>query len=118
MLGGSLSIGPLVFVPRRADGDQAVHSAVLHKLTELGARIAPRFGKEVTHVVFLKKLFPSNQEQSQQDAALRDLYERVFKVTTCEVWLPWTLGSTIEGHPPAGWFIGGGSIEPVGERIG
>jgi hypothetical protein len=82
-------MGPLVFVPRRADGDQAVHSAVLHKLTELGARIAPRFGKEVTHIVFLKKLFPSNQEQSQQDAALRDLYDRVLKVISC-CECPWT----------------------------
>lgn len=70
----------LVFVPKRVDGDVSVHNAVTSKLTSLGARLASRYGKDVTHIVYLKKLLPSPQEQAQQDSNLRDLYEKIGKV--------------------------------------
>lgn len=72
--------GVVAYVPRRVDGDLSVHNAVTSKLSSLGAKLAGRFGKEVTHIVFLKKLLPSPKEQAQQEAALRDLYEKAEKV--------------------------------------
>ncbi|KAJ9513514.1 hypothetical protein QJQ45_006158 [Haematococcus lacustris] len=71
--------GLVVLVPRRVDGDVTSQLAVVHKLESLGARPVPRFSKDVTHIVYLKKLLPSHEESCLQEAQLRELYSRIGK---------------------------------------
>lgn len=70
----------VAYVPKRVDGDQTVHSAVSRKLLSLGAKLVSRFTKDLTHIVFLKKLLATQQEQGREEEILRDLFERAAKV--------------------------------------
>ena len=70
----------IIYLPARVDGDASARTAVVNKLKALGARIAGRLSRDVTHIVFLKKLQPTYDEQARQDALLRELYERLNKV--------------------------------------
>jgi hypothetical protein len=53
-------------------------------LEGLGAKIASRLGKEVTHVVFQRQRNASKQEQLAEDSELRNLFEKTAKVGMTE----------------------------------
>jgi hypothetical protein len=82
-------VGPLhgcnVLVCKRVDGDLSISYAVTNKLTALGATCAKRLGRDVTHAVVLRKLLPSAAEQAAQIAALRELHDRLAKVTAAKL---------------------------------
>ena len=63
-----------------APNDSFTSDALHSKLRQLGARTASRINKDVTHVIFQRKLHPSAQERAAEDADLRAIYERVPKV--------------------------------------
>jgi len=50
------------------------------KLEGLGAKIAARLGKEVTHVVFQRQRNADQQEQQAEDSELRTLFDKTAKV--------------------------------------
>lgn len=75
----------VAFVHSRVDGDARVHDAVVAKLRALGARPVARISKEVTHVIFQRKLHPTQQERAAECADLRGIHDRVAKVTPCEL---------------------------------
>jgi len=54
------------------------------KLEGLGAKIAGRLGKEVTHVVFQRQRNADKQEQLAEDSELRNLFEKTAKVCMME----------------------------------
>lgn len=55
--------------------------AISLKLEDLGARVTSRLGKEVTHIIFQRLRSSSPQEQLIEESELRNLYERVAKVS-------------------------------------
>ena len=59
-------------------GDAA--GGVATKLRQLGASIAARLSKDVTHVVFHRSLEPSPEAREAEDAELRALFEKGNKV--------------------------------------
>lgn len=71
------------------------HSAITSKLRQLGAKAAARFGRDVTHVIFQRKLQPSVLEKAAEEAELRSVYDRMAKVCVHARY----------GHPQAFCFI-------------
>lgn len=71
-----------VYVWQRVDGDAHLHQAVLAKLKGLGARVAARLSKDVTHIIFQRKLQATLAERTAEDADLRSIYDKVAKVET------------------------------------
>lgn len=54
--------------------------ALVSRLRALGAQIAPRLGKDVSHVVFSRTGRLSAEQRVQEDAELRALFDRARKV--------------------------------------
>lgn len=50
------------------------------KLESLGARVATRLGKEVTHIIFQRQRSADAQEQEAEDSELQLLYDKAAKV--------------------------------------
>ena len=50
------------------------------KLEKLGARVAARLGKEITHIIFQRQRGSDKQEQDLEDIELRSLHDRAAKV--------------------------------------
>lgn len=71
--------GVVAFMCARADGNTYVQEALLAKLRALGARVAARLGRDVTHVLFQPRLCPSAEEKKAEDTELRAVYERIDK---------------------------------------
>ena len=72
--------GVVALVCNRVDGDLHSHSAITSKLRQLGAKTTTRFGRDVTHVIFQRKLDATAVEKAAEDAELRTVYERMAKV--------------------------------------
>ncbi|GFR48773.1 hypothetical protein Agub_g10594 [Astrephomene gubernaculifera] len=68
-----------VHVYQRVDGDARAVHAVCEKVKELGGKAAPRLSKEVTHVIFQRKLNSSYQERLLEDELLREIYKKAQK---------------------------------------
>lgn len=54
--------------------------ALVSRLKSLGAQIASRLGKEVSHIVFSRGAKLNADERVQEDAELRALFDRARKV--------------------------------------
>jgi hypothetical protein len=76
--------GCCVLVWRRDSDVEEAHAlvALVSKLRELGAKPAARLSKEVTHIIFRRKLNATVPERLAEDSELKDLHDRVFKVRT------------------------------------
>ena len=55
------------------------------KLEGLGAKVATRLGKEVTHIVFQRQRNAEKQEQEAEDVELRGLFDKAAKVWLLEL---------------------------------
>lgn len=55
-------------------------AAISAKLELLGARIAHRLGKHVTHVVFQRVRNSTPQERQAEESEIRNLYDKLAKV--------------------------------------
>jgi len=69
--------GVVALISCRADGYLDPTPSIHAKLRSMGARVATRLGKDVTHVIFNRRLNPSAQERNLEDADLRMLYDRI-----------------------------------------
>ena len=76
------------------------------KLEGLGARIAARLGKEVTHVVFQRQRNADRQEQQAEDWELRSLFERSAKVAILHLFNPMRQTSRRSAEICASWCEG------------
>ena len=85
--------GVVALVSFRPDNTFNFKQTVSTKLTDLGARVTSRFGKDVTHVVFQKRLKPTAEQQLAEASDLRALYDKTAKVPSsishCPVLLSW-----------------------------
>jgi hypothetical protein len=105
-------------------------AALTLKLESLGARVAARFSKEVSHVVFRRRPQASPAEREEEDCDLRSLYQRAAKVALCtKVTLPSSYSSScaLMGLCLAVWrrassvraaSLGGGLHQPAAEGPG
>ena len=64
-------------------GHNEQRMALLSRLRGLGAQIAQRLGKEVSHVVFSRSAGPTPEQKMQEDVELRYLFDRARKVGCC-----------------------------------
>eukprot|EP00198_Chlamydomonas_reinhardtii_P006492 XP_001695828.1 predicted protein [Chlamydomonas reinhardtii] len=71
--------GCSVHVWQRVDGDVSTTQAINAKLRALGAKTLPRLTKDVTHVIFQRKLQSTAQERNAEDGDLRTIYSKVGK---------------------------------------
>lgn len=55
-------------------------AAITEKLLGLGARVASRLGKEVTHIIFQRLRSADPQELLAEESELRAVYDKVSKV--------------------------------------
>lgn len=53
---------------------------LVSRLRSLGAQIAPRLGREVSHVVFSRIAVPTPEQKTKEDIELRTLFDRARKV--------------------------------------
>lgn len=67
---------------QRVDGDVSTTQAINAKLRALGAKTLPRLTKDVTHVIFQRKLQSTAQERNAEDGDLRTIYSKVGKVSS------------------------------------
>ena len=74
--------GVVALVSFRSDGTFNFKQTIATKLTDLGARVTSRFGRDVTHVVFQKRLKPTPEQQTAEASDLRALYDKAAKATT------------------------------------
>ena len=74
--------GVVALVSFRPDGTFNFKKTISTKLTDLGARVTSRFSKDVTHVVFQKRLKPTPEQQLAEASDLRALYDKAAKVRT------------------------------------
>ena len=72
--------GVVALVSFRPDGTFNFKQTISTKLTDLGARVTSRFSKDVTHVVFQKRLKPTPEQQIAEASDLRALYDKASKV--------------------------------------
>ncbi len=72
--------GVVALVSFRPDGTFNFKQTISTKLTDLGARVTGRFSKDVTHVVFQKRLKPTPEQQLAEASDLRALYDKAAKV--------------------------------------
>jgi hypothetical protein len=63
-----------------ACNDSNQRLALVSRLRTLGAQIAARLGREVSHVVFSRAAGPTPEQKTQEDADLRTLFDRARKV--------------------------------------
>ncbi len=73
--------GVVALVSFRPDGTFNFKQTISTKLTDLGARVTSRFSKDVTHVVFQKRLKPTPEQQLAEASDLRALYDKAAKVS-------------------------------------
>ena len=66
----------VVYVVSRPLGPVNTKHALTQKLESLGAKVASRWGKEVTHIVFMRQRTAGVEEQLAEDSDLRALYEK------------------------------------------
>ncbi|KAL0035929.1 hypothetical protein WJX77_008231 [Trebouxia sp. C0004] len=71
--------GVVALVSFRSDGTFNFKQTISTKLTDLGARVTSRFSKDVTHVVFQKRLKPTPEQQLAEASDLRALYDKAAK---------------------------------------
>ncbi|KAA6420103.1 MAG: hypothetical protein FRX49_09952 [Trebouxia sp. A1-2] len=71
--------GVVALVSFRPDGTFNFKQTISTKLTDLGARVTSRFSKDVTHVVFQKRLKPTPEQQLAEASDLRALYDKAAK---------------------------------------
>ncbi|KAL0055045.1 hypothetical protein WJX82_006219 [Trebouxia sp. C0006] len=71
--------GVVALVSFRPDGTFNFKKTISTKLTDLGARVTSRFSKDVTHVVFQKRLKPTPEQQLAEASDLRALYDKAAK---------------------------------------
>ncbi|PNH08975.1 hypothetical protein TSOC_004449 [Tetrabaena socialis] len=85
----SILSGCCIFIWQRIDHDAYAHSALVAKVKALGAKPAARLSKEVTHVIFQRKLQSNLQERKAEDTDLRSLYGKVepHVVVVSPLWL-------------------------------
>ena len=72
--------GVVAFFSFRADETLSFKKTFLNNLTNIGARVTQRFGKDVTHVVVQKRFKPSPEQQVAEIADLRALHDKAAKV--------------------------------------
>ena len=72
--------GVVAFVLSHAAGALDDKAALTQKLESLGARIAARFSREVSHVVFRRKAQATPAEKEEEECDLRSLFTRAAKV--------------------------------------
>lgn len=72
--------GVVALVSFRTDSAFNFKQTISTKLTNLGAKVTKRFGKDVTHIVFQKRLQPSPEQLVAERADLRALHDRASKV--------------------------------------
>lgn len=70
----------------------ASQTALTNKLRALGARVAGRFGKEVTHIIFQRRFQPSVQEKAKEEEDLRSIYDKLSKAGASQGWAGLGLG--------------------------
>ena len=73
--------GVVALVSFRPDKTFNFKQTVSTKLTDLGARVTSRFSKDVTHVVFQKRLKPTPEQQIAEASDLRALYDKAAKAS-------------------------------------
>lgn len=78
--------GVIALVSFRADGTFNFKQTISTKLTNMGARVTSRFSKDVTHVVFQKRLKPTHEQQLAEASDLRALYDKAAKASTVYDW--------------------------------
>ena len=77
--------GVVVLVVSHAAGAVNDKAALSQKLQSLGARVAARLSKGVSHVVFRRRPHATPQQREEEDCDLRSLYARAAKVCTASV---------------------------------
>lgn len=75
-------------VVSRPLGPANTKQAISQKLESLGARVATRLGKEVTHIIFQRQRNVDQQDQLAEDSELRGLYDKTAKVCLANLILP------------------------------
>lgn len=75
----------VALVVSRPLGPVNTKQVLTERLQSLGAKIAGRLSKEVTHIIFQRQRFADADEHSAEDSDLRALYDRTAKVRE---WLP------------------------------
>ena len=73
--------GVVALVSCKPDGTFNFRQTISTKLTDLGARVTSRFSKDVTHVVFQKRLKPTPEQQVAEASDLRALYDKAAKAS-------------------------------------
>lgn len=73
--------GVVALVSFRADSTFNFKHSISTKLTDLGAKVTKRFGKDVTHIVFQKRLQPNTEQLIAERADLRALHDKALKVS-------------------------------------
>lgn len=73
--------GVVALVSFRPDKTFNFKQTVSTKLTDLGARVTSRFSRDVTHVVFQKRLKPTPEQQVAEASDLRALYDKAAKAS-------------------------------------
>jgi hypothetical protein len=61
-------------------GQNEQRLALVSRLRGLGAQIAPRLSKDVSHVVFWRIPVPTPEQKTQEDVELKSLFDRARKV--------------------------------------
>ena len=72
--------GVVVFILSHAAGALDDKAALTQKLETQSARVAARFSREVSHVVFRRKAQATAAEKEAEDNDLRSLFTRAAKV--------------------------------------
>lgn len=73
--------GVVALVSFRPDAIFNFKQTISTKLTDLGARVTSRFSKDVTHVVFQKRLKPTPEQQLAEASDLRALCDKAARAS-------------------------------------
>ena len=73
--------GVVALVNFRTDSTFNFKQSISTKLTNLGAKVTKRFGREVTHIVFQKRLQPNTEQLIAERADLRALHDKASKAS-------------------------------------
>ena len=92
--------GVVALVSFRPDKTFNFKQTVSTKLTDLGARVTSRFSRDVTHVVFQKRLKPTPEQQVAEASDLRALYDKAAKASFVRQCLATRMLSRLSPVPP------------------
>lgn len=72
--------GVVALVHFKSDEVISFKQTLFNKLTDLGARVTKRFGRDVTHIIFQARFKPTPEQEQIEKADLRALHDRAAKV--------------------------------------